>query len=187
MSSGLPTRKANAPPAPTSAMSNAAGSTLAPSAATGVASAGVEGVTSPRADVVVTLTPDTVQRAGIEVTEATANAGSDHIRLPGVVEPNAYRQVAVTPLVTGRVVGVSAQLGDRVRRGQALAEVYGPELAEARTNYTAAKAMLDAHDRELQRTQKLVEIGAASRQLERIHVEHAAQTAEVESARARRT
>jgi RND family efflux transporter MFP subunit len=46
--------------------------------------------------------------------------------------------------------------------------------------------MLDAHDRELQRTQKLVEIGAASRQeLERIHAEHSAQTAEVESARAR--
>jgi cobalt-zinc-cadmium efflux system membrane fusion protein len=44
--------------------------------------------------------------------------------------------------------------------------------------------MLDAHDRELQRTQKLVEIGAASRQeLEKIHAEHAAQTAAVQSAR----
>jgi RND family efflux transporter MFP subunit len=44
--------------------------------------------------------------------------------------------------------------------------------------------MLDAHDRELQRTHKLVDIGAASRQeLERIHAEHAAQSAEVESAR----
>jgi RND family efflux transporter MFP subunit len=44
--------------------------------------------------------------------------------------------------------------------------------------------MLDAHDRELQRTQKLVDIGAASRQeLEKIHAEHAAQTAAVQSAR----
>jgi RND family efflux transporter MFP subunit len=44
--------------------------------------------------------------------------------------------------------------------------------------------MLEAHDRELQRTQKLVEIGAASRQeLERIHAEHAAQAAAVQSAR----
>jgi multidrug resistance efflux pump len=64
--------------------------------------------------------------------------------------------------------------------------VYSPDLAEARTKHVAAKAMLEAHDRELQRTQKLVDIGAASRQeLERIHAEHAAQTAEVESARAR--
>lgn len=44
--------------------------------------------------------------------------------------------------------------------------------------------MLDTHDRELQRTQKLVEIGAASRQeLEKIHAEQAAQTAAVQSAR----
>jgi RND family efflux transporter MFP subunit len=64
--------------------------------------------------------------------------------------------------------------------------VYSPEVAEARTKYVSAKAMLDAHDRELQRTQKLVEIGAASRQeLEKIHAEHAAQLAEVESARSR--
>jgi RND family efflux transporter MFP subunit len=176
-----------ASPAPMTGMPSVAGSTPAPSAAaSGVASAGIEGATSPRPDVVVMLTKDAVQRAGIEVSEVTTSAGTDHVRLPGVVEANAYRQVAVTPLVGGRVVRVSAQLGDRVRRGQALAEVYSPELAEARTKYTAAKAMLDAHDRELQRTQKLVEIGAASRQeLERIHAEHAAQTAEVESARAR--
>jgi RND family efflux transporter MFP subunit len=146
----------------------------------------VESVTSSRPDVVVTLTAEAVQRAGIEVSQVTTATGTDHVRLPGVVEPNAYRQVAVTSLVGGRVVGVSAQLGDRVRRGDGLAQVYSPELSEARTKYVAARAMLDAHDRELQRTEKLVEIGAASRQeLERVHAEHAAQTAEVESARAR--
>lgn len=145
-----------------------------------------EGTSAPLRDVVVTLAPDAVARAGIEISQVTLVAEADRVRLPGVVEPNAYRQVMVTPLVGGRVVRASAQLGDRVRRGQALAQVYSPELAEARTKYLAAKAMLDAHDRELQRTQKLVEIGAASRQeLERIHAEHAAQTAEVESARSR--
>ncbi len=46
--------------------------------------------------------------------------------------------------------------------------------------------MLEAHDRELQRTEKLVEIGAASRQeLERTHAEHTAQRADVETARLR--
>jgi RND family efflux transporter MFP subunit len=106
------------------------------------------------------------------------------MRLPGVVEPNAYRLVTVTPLVGGRVTRVSAELGAHVRRGQTLAQIYSPELAEAQTKYVSARAMLDAHDRELQRTQKLVEIGAASRQeLERIHAEHAAQSATVQSAR----
>jgi RND family efflux transporter MFP subunit len=136
--------------------------------------------------VVVSLSKDAVDRAGIVVTELSAQPATNRLRVPGVVEPNAYRQVSVTPLVGGRVVGVSVQLGDHVRKGQRIAQVYSPELAEARTKYVAAKAMLEAHDRELQRTQKLVEIGAASRQeLERIHAEHAAQTADVESARAR--
>jgi RND family efflux transporter MFP subunit len=101
-----------------------------------------------------------------------------------VVAPNAYRQVTVTPLVSGRITRVDANLGDRVRRGQTIALIYSPQLAEAQTRYLSARAMLEAHDRELQRTQKLVEIGAASRQeLERVHAEHAAQTAAVESAR----
>jgi membrane fusion protein, heavy metal efflux system len=90
----------------------------------------------------------------------------------------------VTPLVAGRVTKVGPALGDRVRRGETLAEIYSPALAEAQTRYVSAQAMLDAHDRELQRTQKLVEIGAASRQeLEKIYAEHAAQTAAVQSAR----
>jgi cobalt-zinc-cadmium efflux system membrane fusion protein len=139
---------------------------------------------SPLPDVIVPLSQDAVERAGIVVAPVTRGTSGTEIRLPGVVEPNAYRQVVVTPLVGGRITRVGPALGDRVRRGQTLAEVYSPTLAEAQTRYISAQAMLDAHDRELQRTQKLVEIGAASRQeLEKIHAEHAAQTAAVKSAR----
>jgi len=139
---------------------------------------------APLADVVVPLSQEAVERAGIVLAPVASGSSATEIRLPGVVQPNAYRQVAVTPLVAGRVTKVGPALGDRVRRGQTLAEIYSPSLAEAQTRYVSARAMLDAHDRELQRTQKLVEIGAASRQeLERIHAEHAAQTAAVQSAR----
>jgi cobalt-zinc-cadmium efflux system membrane fusion protein len=139
---------------------------------------------APLRDVVVPLSQDAVERAGIVVAPVTSGTSGTEIRLPGVVEPNAYRQVVVTPLVAGRLTKVGPALGDRVRLGQTLAEIYSPALAEAQTRYVSAQAMLDAHDRELQRTQKLVEIGAASRQeLENIHAEHAAQTAAVQSAR----
>ncbi|HKY21165.1 MAG TPA: efflux RND transporter periplasmic adaptor subunit [Vicinamibacterales bacterium] len=139
---------------------------------------------APLPDVIVPLSQDAVERAGIVVAPVTSGTSGTEIRLPGVVEPNAYRQVVVTPLVAGRVTKVGPALGDRVRRGQTVAEIYSPALAEAQTRYVSAQAMLDAHDRELQRTQKLVEIGAASRQeLEKIHAEHAAQTAAVQSAR----
>jgi RND family efflux transporter MFP subunit len=142
------------------------------------------GTAAPLPDVVVSLTGDAIQRAGIVAAPVASGGPATEMRLPGAVEPNAYRQVRVTSLVAGRVTRVSAELGAHVRRGQTLAQVYSPELAEAQTKYVSARAMLDAHDRELQRTQKLVEIGAASRQeLERIHAEHAGQTAAVQSAR----
>jgi len=135
-------------------------------------------------EVVVTLTPDAVERAGLTTATVVTGTSATDVRLPGVVEPNAYRQVAVTPLVPGRVTRVAAQLGAHVRKGEMLAEIYSPALAEARTKYISAQAMLDAHDLQLQRTEKLVEIGAASREeLERMHAEHAAQIAEVNSAR----
>lgn len=146
--------------------------------------AAVTSSNAPLPDVIVPLSQDAVERAGIVVAPVTSGTAGTELRLPGVVEPNSYRQVVVTPLVAGRVTKVGPALGDRVRRGQTLAEIYSPTLAEAQTRYVSAQAMLDAHDRELQRTQKLVEIGAASRQeLEKIHAEHAAQTAAVQSAR----
>jgi RND family efflux transporter MFP subunit len=139
---------------------------------------------SPLPDVIVPLSQDAVERAGIVVAPVASGPSATEIRLPAVLAPNAYRQVAVTPLIAGRVTKVGPALGDRVRRGQTLAEIYSPTLAEAQTRYVSAQAMLDAHDRELRRTQKLVEIGAASRQeLEKIHAEHAAQTAAIQSAR----
>lgn len=137
-------------------------------------------------EIIVTLSQEAVDRAGITVAAVgTGQTGSD-LRLSGVIEPNAYRQVTVTPLVSGRVTHIMAELGQSVREGQTMARVFSPELVEAHARYVAASAELDAHDRELQRTQKLVEIGAASRQeLERVHAEHSALTADVESARAR--
>lgn len=140
---------------------------------------------APLPDVVVTLTQEAVDRARITVSPVGTGDATAGLRLPATVQPNAYRQVDVTPLVGGRITHVYVELGERVRRGQTMAQVFSPELADAQTRYTAARAELEAHERELERTQKLVEIGAASRQeLERIHAEHTAQTATVQSARA---
>jgi membrane fusion protein, heavy metal efflux system len=140
---------------------------------------------APLPDAEIQLGADAVKRAGIVTTPVSEAASVSTIRLPGVVAPNAYRQVRVTPLVSGRITAVSAELGERVRRGQTIVQIYSPELAEARTRYVSAVATLDAHDRELRRTRQLVDIGAASRQeLERIHAAHVAQTAIVQSTRA---
>ncbi|MCC7416789.1 MAG: efflux RND transporter periplasmic adaptor subunit [Acidobacteria bacterium] len=142
---------------------------------------------APLADVAVSVSPEAVERAGIAVARVGAGAGAAAgLRLPAVVEPNAYRQVAVTPLVSGRVTRVLVELGAQVGRGDAMARIFSPELADAQARDASASAALAAHEQELRRTEKLVEIGAASREeLERVRAEHATRTAEAASARSR--
>jgi RND family efflux transporter MFP subunit len=136
--------------------------------------------------VVFAINPEAANRAGMRAEPVAAVAATDAVRIPAVIEPNAYHQVEVTALTPGRVTRVAVELGRSVRKGQTLAEVFSPELTDAQTRYLAARAELAAHDRELQRTQKLVEIGAASQQdLERIHAEHTAQKTVVQTARSR--
>ena len=140
----------------------------------------------PLPDVVVTLNSEAVERAGIVVSPVQTGRGAGGLRAPGVVMANAYRQVVATPLVSGRVTRVMAALGQAVSHGQTIAQVFSPELADAQTRYVSARAELGAHELELARTEKLVEIGAASRQeLERIHAEHTARRANLDSAAAR--
>lgn len=150
--------------------------------------AGPESRTRPTNDRTVTFTPEALKRAGIEVQAVSQSSAAGRVRVPGTVQPKAYRTTVVTSLVGGRITRVPVELGQTVRRGQTLAEVYSPELAEAQTRFIAARAELDAHDRELRRTERLVEIGAASRQeLERIHAEHTTATTTVQSHRSRLT
>jgi RND family efflux transporter MFP subunit len=141
---------------------------------------------APLPDVVVTLSQEAVKRAGITTTAVSAGTTSTGVRAPGVVEANAYKQVVVTPVVSGRITRVTADLGQPVQRGQMLAQIFSPELADAQTRYISARADLEAHEQELARTEKLVAIGAASSQeIERIHAGHTARRADVESAASR--
>jgi RND family efflux transporter MFP subunit len=141
---------------------------------------------APLPDVVVTLSQEAVARAGITTTAVSAGTPSGGVRAPGVVEANAYKQIVVTPVISGRITRVAADLGQHVQRGQTLAQIFSPELADAQTRYISARADLAAHEQELARTEKLVAIGAASRQeLERIHAGHTARLADVESAASR--
>jgi len=139
------------------------------------------------AAIVVPMSPEARSRAGIVLAKVGAGqAGTGLLRAPGIVEPNAYKRVVVTPIVAGRVLRVLPELGARVVRGQTLAQIYSPELADVQSSYVAARAALGAHDRELARTTKLVQIGSASHEeLERVEAEHTGRRAALESAASR--
>ncbi len=141
---------------------------------------------SPIPDPVIALTPEMVSRAGIKTVAAVKATAATGLHLPGVVQPNAYKDVAVTALVSGRITQVRAELGQRVMLNEALATVYSPELADAQTAFIAARAEHLAHDQRQARTQRLYAIGAASRQeLEALEAERTREDQAVETARAR--
>ncbi len=114
----------------------------------------------------VTLTADQLQHAGIKVEpvgERTAPEMASQLAT-GIVQPNAYHETPVVSLVSGIVRSVRAELGQTVGRGQTLAVVSSNELAETESRYVTASAELDEHHKHHRRTEKLVEIGAASRE-----------------------
>ena len=134
----------------------------------------------------VTLTAEAVARAGIKSIVVGVGATTASISVPGTVASNAYRETKSTALVGGIVRSVSAELGARVTRGEPLAAITSTDLADAQMKYLSAVAMLKADHQKLDRTGKLVEIGAASRQeLEEVTAVHAAHEAEVAAARQR--
>src|SRR2546422_2946677 len=134
----------------------------------------------------VVLSSEAVTRAGIKTAKVEVVDAQTAIQLPGTVMADAYREVKVVPIAGGIVTKVHVELGTTVKRGAPLATLFSPELAEARTKYLSMRAMLAADHQKLQRTQRLIEIGAASRQeLEEITAVHASHATEVEAARQR--
>src|SRR2546427_1255522 len=134
----------------------------------------------------ISLTPEAVERAGIKITEAKAQSSVSGVTVPGTVTSNAYRDTKVNALVGGIVRQVMVELGADVRRGAPLAVIFSSELAEAQTKYLSMRAMLEADHQKLERTQKLVALGSASRQeLEEVTAVHTGHETEVAAARQR--
>ncbi len=118
------------------------------------------------AESTLTISPEQVQRAGIKIEMVGERISTDATgqQTTGLVQPNAYRETPVMSLVGGIVRSVGPELGQSVRKGQTVAVVFSNELAEAQSRYLAAVAELDEHHKHHALTEKLVEIGAASRE-----------------------
>ena len=137
-------------------------------------------------DAEVVLTAEQVARAGIKTAEVGIGEATPAREAPGTVMANAYREVKVTPIAPGILTKVNVELGAAVRQGAPLATISSPELADAQGKYLAMQATLEADEKRYLRTQRLVEIGAASRQeLEEATALHHAHETDVAAARQR--
>jgi cobalt-zinc-cadmium efflux system membrane fusion protein len=138
------------------------------------------------AELQVELGPDDLKKAQVQTVRVDVKETSGTLRVPGIVNPDEYREVHVTPLVGGVIRQVPVVLGDHVRRGQPMAVIFSSDLADAETGYLAMLAELEADHKKLERTQKLVKLGAASQQEEEdVTADHAAHEAHVRAALAR--
>ena len=92
---------------------------------------------------VVSLTPQQIATAGIEVVSPTIGGNSGAIELPATLEsdPQATRIVAAT--VTGRVLELRHNLGDSVVRGETLAILESREAAGLQAEVHRAVAAAD--------------------------------------------
>ena len=119
---------------------------------------------SPASGRSLTLSAEAVTRAGITVIAVGQGGVAATRRLPGVVEPHSYRVVDVTPLMSGSVTEVRAELGQVIRQGTVVARLRSPELTDEVRRWLTLKADRDVGAQRLARTESLAKIGAASRQ-----------------------
>jgi membrane fusion protein, heavy metal efflux system len=118
---------------------------------------------TPRADERVPLGAAARERAGIRTeaaVDAAAAAGpAPALRLNGrVVVPNAAIDIVSAPL-GGRLAALSVNTGQRVRAGETVARLQGPELIEAQRAYLAAMVAADLARSRLVRDEQLAQSG----------------------------
>jgi cobalt-zinc-cadmium efflux system membrane fusion protein len=118
----------------------------------------------------VVLATDSQRRAGIRVEPVGLTDVAASIVVPGRIAVNEQRTWTVGTLVEGRVISVSANVGDYVREGTVLARIHSHDVHEARANYqraeaevARAKAAVEQATRVRDRARRLLELKAASR------------------------
>ena len=98
----------------------------------------------------ITLVPvETVQTTGLPVT--------------GTITYDANRVSHIGPRIDGRIVRLSADVGERVRGGQALAILESPQVGQVRAEEHEAEALLRIAQENYEREKRLEEQGISSR------------------------
>ena len=134
------------------------------------------------------LTPEILAAAGIESESITQRPAIALVTVAGTVEANPQTTQQVTTLVGGRVENIYVSIGNRVSAGQVVATIRSTEIAEMvgkwheamtqlelakknldrvrraenRAAVLASKAKLDEAQATLNRTKRLIELGAGA-------------------------
>ncbi len=122
-------------------------------------------------------------RDRLGVGEVTTEIIRTEVAAPATVEAKPAMRANIFPPAGGRIVQLFVNMGQSVQAGQALFEIYSPDIAEAQTEYLNARSALAQAERELGRKRDLHEKGIAPlRELEEATTEYEIAKSELEGA-----
>jgi biotin carboxyl carrier protein len=101
------------------------------------------------------LTEADIKAAGIRTEEANEAEVHERIAVTATIQANQDRLAHVVPRVPGRLVGITAKLGDRVKAGQTLASLDSIEIGEAHSAYLQADSQFRLAQADFERAEKL--------------------------------
>jgi cobalt-zinc-cadmium efflux system membrane fusion protein len=104
---------------------------------------------------VVTLNPKQIQAAGIQLVRPSIGGSGGAIELPATIEGDPQGIQIVSAAIGGRIVTLSRNLGETVRRGDTLAVIESREAAQLKGDIEAARARSALAQSNLRREQRL--------------------------------
>ncbi|WP_336972270.1 efflux RND transporter periplasmic adaptor subunit [Sphingobium aromaticiconvertens] len=103
----------------------------------------------------VTLSTQQIADAGIEVTRPTVGGAAGAIEIPATIEGDPEGVQVVSASIGGRLVALTRNLGQSVRRGDTVAIVESREAASLKAEIEAARARAALAQSNLRREQRL--------------------------------
>jgi len=122
-------------------------------------------------------------RQSIMVGEVITQTVRREVSAPASVTAKPSMRANIFPPAGGRIVQLFVNMGQSVRAGQALFEIYSPEIAEVQTDFLNARSALAQAEREFRRKEALHNKGIAPlRELEEASTEFEIAKSELEGA-----
>ena len=112
----------------------------------------------------LSLTAEQMQQHSVKLAQVALGEVNQVQTFPAKLVVNTDRQAHVSPSFAGRVESVYVELGQQVKRGQALANLLVPDLVDQQANLQIAQTNLDLAQQDYERERSLWSQGISAKQ-----------------------